>query len=161
VAGGLTVNAPARVPAVSEDTYPVEWTGRQAAVTLPEHVDVSNTDEIREELLSVINRGATALIVDMTATVSCDHAGAEAVERAYRRAIVSGTQLRLVLTAPIVRRVLGVNGLDRLIPMYPSLEAAVAAGGPDAAVPVAPKPGGPHTAQLRNSDAAVPGEEQA
>ena len=111
-----------------EDAYPVEWTGRQAAVTLPEHVDVSNADQIREELLSVINRGAAALIVDMAATVSCDHAGAEAVARAYRRAIASGTQLRLVLTAHIVRRVLGVNGLDRLIPMYPSLEAAVAAG---------------------------------
>ena len=145
-----------------EDTYPVEWTGRQAAVTLPEHVDVSNADQIREELLSVINRGATALIVDMTATVSCDHAGAEAVARAYRRAIVSGTQLRLVLTAHIVRRVLGVNGLDRLIPMYPSLEAAAAAGGgPAAAVPVLPGPDGPHTAEYRRSDAVVPGEEQA
>jgi hypothetical protein len=42
--------------------------------------------------------GATALIVDMTATVSCGHAGAEAVERAYRRAVVSGTLLRLVVT---------------------------------------------------------------
>jgi anti-anti-sigma factor len=125
-----------------EDVYPVEWTGRQAAVALPEHVDVSNADQIREELLSVINRGATALIVDMTATISCDHAGAEAVARAYRRAVVSGTQLRLVLTAHVVRRVLGVNGLDRLIPMYPSLEVAVAAGGPDVAVRVMPRPGG-------------------
>jgi anti-sigma B factor antagonist len=157
----LTMNAPARVPAVFDDTYPVEWTGRQAAVTLPEQVDVSNAGQVREELLSVINRGATALIVDMTATVSCDHAGAETVERAYRRAIVSGTQLRLVVTAPIVRRVLAVNGLDRLVPMYPSLEAAVAAGGPDAAVPVMPEPGGPHTAQVRKSDAVGPGEEQA
>lgn len=113
-----------------EDTYPVEWTGRQAAVRLPEHVDVSNAGQIREELLSVINRGANALIVDMTPTVSCDHAGAEAMVRAYQRALVSGTQMRLVVTAPIVRRVLGVNGLDRLIPMYPSLEAAAAAGLP-------------------------------
>lgn len=129
-----------------EDVYPVEWTGRQAAVALPEHVDVSNADQIRQELLSVINRGATALIVDMTATISCDHAGAEAVARAYRRAVVSGTQLRLVLTAHVVRRVLGVNGLDRLIPMYPSLEAAVAAGGPDVAVRVTAEPGGPKQA---------------
>jgi anti-anti-sigma factor len=129
-----------------EDVYPVEWAGRQAAVALPEHVDVSNADQIRQELLSVINRGATALIVDMTATISCDHAGAEAVARAYRRAVVSGTQLRLVLTAHVVRRVLGVNGLDRLIPMYPSLEAAVAAGGPDVAVRVMPKRGGPKQA---------------
>ena len=113
-----------------EDSYPVEWTGRQAAVRLPEHVDVSNAGQIREELLSVINRGANALIVDMTPTVSCDHAGAEATARAHQRALVSGTQMRLVVTAPIVRRVLGVNGLDRLIPMYPSLEAAAAAGVP-------------------------------
>ena len=42
----------------------------------------------------------------------------------------------------IVRRVLGANGIDRLIPMYPSLEAAVAAGVPAEAVPVMPEPGG-------------------
>ncbi len=130
-------------------------------MTLPEHVNVSNAGQIREELLSVINRGAAVLIVDMTATVSCDHAGAEAVARAYRRAIVSGTQLRLVVTAHIVRRVLGVNGLDRLILMYPSLEAAVAAGGPDAEVPMMPKPGSPLPVQLRKPDAAVPKKEQA
>lgn len=50
--------------------------------------------------------------------MSCDYAGADAVVRAYRRAAASGTQLRLVVTATIVRRVLGVNGLDRLIPVY-------------------------------------------
>ena len=69
--------------------------------------------------------------------------------------------MRLVVTAPIVRRVLGVNGLDRLIPMYPSLEAAAAAGGPAAAVPVLPESGGPLQRRCRRSDAVVPGEEQA
>ena len=122
-------------------TYPVRWTGRQAVVELPEHIDVSNASQIREELLWLINRGAAALIADMTATLSCDHSGADAVMRAYQRALASGTQLRLVVTAPIVRRVLGINGLDRLIPVYPSLEAAAAAGTPT--VPKAPKPGGP------------------
>src|SRR6516165_569419 len=101
--------------------------GRQAVVALPEHIDVSNASQIREELLWVINRGAAALIADMTATLSCDHSGADAVMRAYQRALASGTQLRLVVTAPIVRRVLAVSGLDRLIPVYPSLEAATAA----------------------------------
>jgi anti-sigma B factor antagonist len=123
--------------AVFKDTYPVRWTGRLAVVTLPEHIDVSNAGQIREELLSVINRGAAVLIADMTATLSCDHAGADAVVRAYQRAVVSGTQLRLVVTAPIVRRVLGVNGLDRLISIYPSLEAAIAAGVPPRPAPSA------------------------
>jgi len=118
----------------------VRWLGRQAVVALPEHIDVSNAGQIREELLSVINRGAAAVIADMTATVSCDHAGADAVARAHQRAIVNGTQLRLVVTAAIVRRVLSLSGLDRLISIYPSLDAAVAAGAPAAAVPLVPGP---------------------
>jgi len=126
---------------VFKNTYPVQWNGRQAVVALPEHIDVSNASQIREELLWVINRGAAALIADMTATLSCDYSGADSVIRAYRRAVASGTQLRLVVTAPIVRRVLGINGLDRLVPVYPSLEAATAAGTPT--VPKTPKPGGP------------------
>ena len=121
----------------------MRWMGQQAVVALPEHIDGSNAGQIREELLSVINRGAAALIADMTATLSCDQSGADAVMRAYQRARASGTQLRLVVTAQIVRRVLGLNGLDRLIPVYPSLEAATAAGTPK--VPTTPKPGGPHT----------------
>jgi anti-anti-sigma factor len=115
--------------------------GRQAVVALPEHIDVSNASQIREELLWLINRGAASLIVDMTATLSCDYSGADAVIRAYQRALASGTQLRLVVIAPIVRRVLGINGLDRLVPAYPSLEATTAAGTPTA--PKTPKPGGP------------------
>ena len=131
----------AQVAVVINDSYPVRWMGRQAVVVLPEHIDVSNASQIREELLWVINRGAAALIADMTATLSCDHSGADAVMRAYQRALASGTQLRLVVTTSIVRRVLCINGLDRLIPVYPSLEAATAAETPT--VPKNPKPGGP------------------
>jgi anti-anti-sigma factor len=129
-----------------EDPYPVRWIGSRAAVTLPEHIDLSNADQIREELLSVINRGATELIVDLTRTVSCDHAGADAVARAYQRGVVSGTQLRLVVGAPIVRRVLSISGLDRLISIYPSLEAAIAAEIPAAVVPPVPRPDQTETA---------------
>ena len=107
----------------------MRWSGLQAIVTFPEHVDVSNAGQIRDELLSAINRGARALIADMTATASCDHAGADAVVRAHQRAAASGTQLRLVVTAQIVRRLLNITGLDRLISIYPSLEAATIAGG--------------------------------
>ena len=114
--------------------------GPQAVVALPEHIDVSNAGQIREQLLLVINSGAATLIADMTATVSSDHAGADAVARAHQRAAVSGAQLRLVATAPIVRRVLSLSGLDRLVSIYPSLEAAIAAGTPAAEVPLEPGP---------------------
>jgi anti-anti-sigma factor len=109
---------------------PVQWAGRQAVVTLPEQVDVSNAGQIRDELLSVINRGAVTLITDMTATISCDHAGVEAMARAYQRAGAVGAELKLVVTAQIVRRVLAISGLDRQVSIYPSLEAALAARPP-------------------------------
>ena len=121
--------------AVLRDIYPVQWAGRRAMVTLPEHIDVYNAGPIREELLSVINRGAEALIVDMSATISCDHAGADAVVRASQRAVLSGTKLRLVVTARIVSRVLSLSGLDRLVSIYPSLEAAMAASRAPARAP--------------------------
>jgi anti-anti-sigma factor len=115
-----------------EDTYPVRWAGRQALVVLPEDIDVSNAEQIREKLLSVINRGAEALIVDMTATISCDRAGADAVARAYQRAVASRTELRLVVTSGVVLRMLGMTGVGRLVPVYPSAEAALAARSPAA-----------------------------
>ncbi len=110
--------------------------GPAGVVTLPEHIDVSNVAQLREQLLSVINRGAAVLIVDMTATASCDHATVDALARAYQRAAVSGTQLRLVVTAPVVRRVLSIEGLDRLVSTYPSLDAAMAARPPGTNGPV-------------------------
>jgi anti-anti-sigma factor len=115
-----------------EDVYPVQWTGRQALIVLPEHIDVSNAGSIREELLSVINRGAAALIVDMTATISCDQAGAKAVARAYQRAVVSGTELRLAVTSDAVLEMLGVTGVGHVVPVYPSVEAAEVARSPAA-----------------------------
>jgi anti-anti-sigma factor len=110
--------------------FPVEWAGRQAVVTLPDHIDVTNVAQLREQMLSLINRGAAVLIADMTSTASCDHAAIDVITRAYQRAAVSGTQLRLVVAAPVVRRVLGIEGLDRLVSIYPTLEAAIAAGTP-------------------------------
>jgi anti-anti-sigma factor len=132
-----------------EDPYPVRWTGRQAIVALPDRIDLSNASQISEELLSLVNRGATALIADMSGTASCDHAGLDAVMRAYQRAAANGTQLRLVVTAPVVRRVLSSAGLDRLLSIYPSVDTATAAGMPTQMVPMTPRPGNAGTRAQR------------
>lgn len=66
----------------------------------------------------------------MTGTVSCEPGGADALLRACQRASAGGGQLRVAVTAPIVRRILEASGLDRLVPVYPSVPAASAAGVP-------------------------------
>jgi anti-anti-sigma factor len=123
----LAISHQASVTAAPDEGYPVQWQGRQAVVTLPDYIDASNASQIGEELHSLINGGATELIADMTATVSCDYSGADAIAHAYRHALINGTQLRLVVIAEIVQRVLTLNGLDRLIPVYPFRAAAAAA----------------------------------
>jgi anti-anti-sigma factor len=129
---------------VPEDPCPVRWTGQQALVTLPPHIDVSNVGPVREQLLGLVNRGASVLIADMTDTLSCDHAGADALGRVYQRASVNNTRLRVVVTTRAVRRVLDATGLDRQISIYPSVEAAVAAGVPARVTPVTSGPAKVH-----------------
>ena len=117
--------------AVLTDIYPVQWVGRQAVVTLPDHIDAANAGQIRGELLAVIDRGAKTVIADMTTTISCDQAGTDAVVRACQRAVISGTVLRLVVAARSRWRRPGFGGLDGVVVIYPSLDAAIAAGPPE------------------------------
>ena len=109
--------------------------GRRAVVAFPEHVDMSNAAQIREQLLAVFDRGAVVVIADMSATAWCDYIGVDAVARACQRAAVCRAELRLVVTAPAVRRLLAAEGLDRLVPVFSSVEAAITAGEPDDLAP--------------------------
>ena len=92
------------------------------------------------------------VIADMSATASCNDACVDAVASAVQQAAVRRAELRLVATAPAVRRQLAAQGLDRLVPVYPSVEAAVADGelnGPDLGDDPAPSAATPPPPQLR------------
>jgi anti-anti-sigma factor len=110
---------------VSGEHHSVVWVGQVAVISLPAEIDVSNADQVREDLLSVINRGATLLVVDMIATTFCDSAGVNALVRAFKRATASAAGMRLVISAPAVHRILAITGVDHLIDIYPSVAAAM------------------------------------
>jgi anti-anti-sigma regulatory factor len=127
--------------------YPVRWLNRHALVTLPERVGESNARPMHEQLLSIVDDDVLVLILDMTATTACDHAGGVALAQVYQRAVASGTELRPVVVDEGVRRVLTVSGVGRLVPVYDTVGAALAATRPDhniaaAASGVPGRPGG-------------------
>jgi anti-anti-sigma factor len=95
-------------------------------VELPAHLDETNAAEARAELIAAAVSRPHILIADMSSTRWCDWAGAGALASAFSRATAGGTQLRLVLTDESVRRVLSVNGLDSVIPVYSDVAAASA-----------------------------------
>lgn len=109
---------------MSEENFLVSWYGRTAVVKLPAEVDLTIADEVREALLSVLNHGALGLVVDMTATTFCDSAGITALVRASRRAAANGATMRLAATAAPVLRILSLVGIDRLVDVYASVDAA-------------------------------------
>jgi anti-sigma B factor antagonist len=104
----------------------VLWSNRTAIVRLPAEVDITNADDLRESLLSMLNQGAAALVVDMTLTTFCDSAGIAALSRAARRAGASSAKIRVAAAAPSVRRVFTLVGIDRVIDIHPSVAAALA-----------------------------------
>jgi anti-sigma B factor antagonist len=124
--------------------YPVQWTDRQAVVGLPEEIDISNAAEMRRELLSIIDQGADLVIVDMGATTFCDSAGVGALVVARKHAVAARAALRLVVTAPQLRRIIELTGVDRLIRVYPTVAQALAEAEPggDPEPAGGPGPGG-------------------
>ena len=102
-------------------------------VTLPAEVDVSNADQIRQDLAALLAQDASVVIVDMSPTTFCDSAGVTALVRAVRQANASGAGLRVAASAPAVTRVLTITGVDQLIEIYPSVAAAMADPGSETA----------------------------
>ena len=109
---------------------PVRWLNRHAVIQLPATVDESNAELVRQHLQAVVTRDLLVLIVDLSGTTDCDHACGEALAQAYQRAMITGTDLRLVVGAGAVPRLLRITGLDRVVPVYGSMAAAIDATRP-------------------------------
>ncbi|HVT68761.1 MAG TPA: STAS domain-containing protein [Trebonia sp.] len=104
----------------------MSWHGAIAVVRLPAEVDLRLADSVRESLLTLINEGAHALIVDMTGTEFCDSAGMHALIRASQRAAANKTQMRIAIAYTAVLRVLELTAVDRLLDVHPDVSSAIA-----------------------------------
>lgn len=99
-----------------------------SVITMPAEIDAINADEISRALISAASSDAAVLVIDMTETTFCDSAGVQAIVAAHKQAATTGTQLRLAATAAL--RILTLVGVDQLIPVFPTLEAALAGAPP-------------------------------
>src|ERR1700690_812349 len=112
--------------ALSRDSHPVAWAGRQAVITLPEEIDTTNSGQVHTVLLQTVDDGATALVADMTGTVFCASAGIQVLVNVHKAAVAAGAGLRVAVVSPMVRRVLELTGATHLLDIYPDLDAALA-----------------------------------
>ena len=94
-------------------------------VTLPGEIDMANADDIRRQLAAPFLSGAR-VVIDMTATTFSDSLGVGMLVKACRQATAHDGQLRLLLPCPGVLKVMDVLGVGAVLPIYHSLEKAVA-----------------------------------
>src|SRR5689334_22399349 len=85
---------------------------------------MATADAIGEQVAAALAPGVHAVIADMTATTFCDSAGITMLIRAQKRATAHGAELRLLLRCPNVVRVLKIQGVDAVLPIYHNLEEA-------------------------------------
>ena len=109
-----------------EPSFPVQITRGVPVVITPEEIDITNAGALRAALLHAAAGPSAAFVVDMTWTRFCDSAGLHALLGAHKRARAEGRQVRLVITGAQVRRILALTALDRLIPVFTSLDQALA-----------------------------------
>ncbi len=112
---------------MAADDYALWRHDGHVVITMPAEIDKANADQVRQALLAVTGPGAAVVIIDMSATTFCDSAGVHAIIAAYRHAASAGSHLRLVATS--VLRIFELIGADQLMPLYPSLESALAEEG--------------------------------
>jgi anti-anti-sigma factor len=98
-----------------------------AVVVLPEEIDLRNAASVGERLTAAIVPGMAVVIADLTVTVFCDCAGVRSLLLAGRGASAVHAELRLVVRARAVLRILELSGADQVLPVYPDLGVALAA----------------------------------
>lgn len=101
---------------------------KPVVVVLPAEIDVTNSEEVYEQLVAALAPGVNTMIVDMMSTIFCDSSGVHAIMHAYEDAEARGVRMLLAASsATSVRRVLELIGVGLLMPVYPSLQEAMEA----------------------------------
>jgi anti-sigma B factor antagonist len=100
------------------------WT----VVTVYGELDVATSPDLRERLIELVNDGRNRLVLVLDGIDFLDSTGLGTIVSALKRARTHGGDLRLVCTETRITRLFEITGLDRAVPLLPTLDVAVAEG---------------------------------
>lgn len=96
-------------------------------VELPDEIDLMNCDAIAVGLLAAVSAPGL-VIADMTGTAFCDSAAMRMLLAVHDRARAEGSVLRVAVgPGTSVGRMMGLLGMNRVLSIYDSVEAALPA----------------------------------
>ncbi len=102
--------------------------GGWTVLTASGEIDVAAAPDLREQLVDLIETGATELVVDLEGVDFIDSTGLGVLVGAVRRARSADGDVRLVCTNTRLLKVFDVTGLDEVFTIVDTVDDAVAAG---------------------------------
>jgi anti-anti-sigma factor len=87
-------------------------------------LDVATTADLRNRILTAMNHTTTRMIIDLSGVSFCDASGLAVLVGAQRRAGLRGLTLSLAAPPPLLKRILGITGLNRAFTIHPTVASA-------------------------------------
>ncbi len=115
-------------------TLSARTSGSIAIAELGGELDISCSPALRDQLLGLLRRGSSCLVVDLSGVTYCDASGLAVLVSTRRRARLLGGSLRLAAVSPQVDQALRITGLDRHLDVFPTVQSATTS-----------PPGAPHS----------------
>lgn len=88
-------------------------------------IDHGSRDVLREVAVTALEQGRVRLVADLHQVSLCDSSGLSMLVELHRRAGAGGGWLRLACLRPLVRTALSLTNLDRLLPVYDTVDEAL------------------------------------
>jgi anti-sigma B factor antagonist len=90
-------------------------------------LDLAVTEQLRPQLVDLLNADPVPLIIDLSAVTFCDSWGLSTIVAAWDRAKEHDIGFGLVAAHPRVLLVMKLTGTDQFLPIYRELPDAIAA----------------------------------
>lgn len=100
--------------------------GNCVVLAIAGEVDLGTAPELREKLFELVADGHRGIVIDLTATEFMDSTGLGALVAGLKRLRAHQGDMRLVCTTARIRKVFEITHVDRVIPMFDSVDAACA-----------------------------------
>ena len=107
-------------------TISARTAGSTTIAELRGELDITCSPGLRDQLLGVLRRSSSRLVIDLSGVTYCDASGLAVLVGTERRARLLGGSLHLAAVPPHVDEVLRITGLDRHLDIFPTVQAATA-----------------------------------
>ena len=98
-----------------------------AVIDLKGEVDLYTAPEFKERMVALIEDGKKRIVVDLSAATFIDSTTLGVLVGGVKRLRPTGGTLALVCTDQNITKIFEITGLDRVFPIHPSRDEALAA----------------------------------